>query len=91
MTSSRSSSPTSTAVPGGRAFVEAEIATPGGGDHGDIVLQALRRSDGATLVRIAYRRDGRTVRGPATMSPAVARRLLERAGRDPVLGPLIGV
>lgn len=92
MTTSRSTSPApTTAVPGGRATVDAEIATPGGGDHGEIVLQALRRADGSALVRIAYRREGRAVRGPVTMPPAVARRLLERAGRDPVLGPLIGL
>jgi hypothetical protein len=89
MTTSRTSPAPTTAIPGGRAVVEAEITTPGGADHGEIVLQALRRSDGSPMVRIAYRRDGRAVRGPVTMPPAVWRRLRQRAGRDPVLGPLI--
>lgn len=91
MTTSRSTTPApTTAVPGGRARVEAEIATPGGAEHGEIVVQALRRGDGSALIRFAYRRDGRAVRGPVSMPPAVLRRLLERAARDPALGPLIG-
>ena len=79
------------AVPGGRARLLAEIVEPGGGEAGDIVAQALERDDGVRLLRIGYRRSGVVVRSPVSAGARTWRRLLRRAGADPVLGPLMGV
>ena len=78
------------AIPGGRARLVAELVEPGGGELGDIVLQALEGPDGALLLRIGYRRAGAVVRAPATAGGRTWSRLMRRAGADPVIGPLLG-
>jgi hypothetical protein len=78
------------AIPGGRARLVAELVEPGGGELGDVVLQALEGPDGALLLRIGYRRAGATVRAPATAGGRTWTRLMRRAGADPVIGPLLG-
>jgi hypothetical protein len=82
--SSPSPSPVRVAVPGGRARLVSETAEPGP-DGGEVVLQLLQRDDGGLLARIGYRRDGRVVRGPASLDPKALRRLLRRASRHPSL------
>lgn len=81
--------PISTAIPGGRAAILAEVAVEDDPAHGEIILQALSPRDGKPLVRIAYRRDGRTGRGPVSMTRPAWQRLLARAERDPILGDLV--
>lgn len=78
------------AIPGGRARLVAELVEPGGGELGDIVLQALERPDGGLLLRIGYRRRGAVVRAPATAGMRTWTRLMRRAGVDTVIGPLLG-
>lgn len=78
------------AIPGGRARLVAELVEPGGGEAGDIVIQALEGPDGALLLRIGYRRAGAVVRAPATAGGRTWSRLMRRAGSDPVIGPLLG-
>ena len=76
-------------VPGGRARLLAEIVESGDSETGDIVLQALERNDGFQLIRVGYRRNGRMVRGPVSVSPRTWKRLISKAGADAVIAPLI--
>ena len=78
------------AIPGGRARLVAELVEPGGGELGDIVLQALEGPDGALLLRVGYRRRGAVVRAPATAGARTWARVVRRADADPVIGPLLG-
>lgn len=78
------------AVPGGRARLVRELVEPGGGDTGDIVVQALETDTGELLLRIGYRRRGALVRAPVTAGRRTWARIQRRAAADPVLGPLFG-
>ena len=78
------------AVPGGRARLVAELVEPGGGNAGDVVVQALEGPDGTLLLRIGYRRGGAVVRAPVTAGRRTWTRVMRRAAAHPVIGPLIG-
>ncbi len=77
------------AVPGGRARLLGELAEAGDAEGGDIIIQALERSDGFQLIRLGYRRNGRLIRGPVSIPPDAWRRLLLQADADPVIAPLV--
>jgi len=77
------------AVPGGRATLTAEVVEIGDSETGDIVLQALERSDGRCFLRLGYRRNGRLVRGPVSFEPRAFARLVKQAAKDAIIGPLL--
>ncbi len=80
--------PATIAVPGGRARVLAEVIDHGDDDTGDIVLQALERTDGVRYLRAGYRRGGRLIRGPVSAPLEAWSRLLQSAAGEPAIGPL---
>ncbi len=77
------------AVPGGRATLTAEVVEAGDSETGEIVLQALERSDGRCFLRLGYRRNGRLVRGPVSFEPRAFARLLKQAAKDATIGALL--
>ncbi len=76
------------AVPGGRARILAEVIEPGDDDTGDIVLQALERTDGVRYLRAGYRRGGRLIRGPVSAPIEAWMGLLARGTAEPAIGSL---
>ena len=73
----------------GRAVLTAEVVESVDAETGDIVLQALERSDGRCFLRLGYRRNGRLVRGPVSFEPRALGRLLRQASNDRTIGPLL--
>jgi hypothetical protein len=66
----------------------AEVIEAGDDDTGDIVLQALERTDGVRYVRAGYRRGGRLIRGPVSAPVDAWIRLLAQAADEPAIGVL---
>jgi len=78
------------AVPGGSARLAGEVRlVPDARPDEEILLQALEPRDAPALLRLGYRRGGRTIRGPVSATTAELQALLALARADPVIGPLL--
>jgi hypothetical protein len=78
------------AVPGGSARLAAEVRlVPAGRPDEEIVLQALDAGEGAALLRLGYRRAGRTIRGPVSATADELHALLALARAEPALATLL--
>jgi hypothetical protein len=82
--------PRRVAIPGGSARLAAEVrlVTEARPDE-EILLQALECDDAPALLRLGYRRGGRTIRGPVSASVAELHALLALARADATLAELL--
>ncbi len=82
--------PARVAVPGGSARLAAEVRlVPAGRPDEEILLQALDAGEGPALLRLGYRRAGRTIRGPVSATVEELHALLALARADATQGGLL--